>query len=234
MTPRSKSNGCGASCCYSRSLGSWASWRSSANLSSSLAFCARTCSTTVTPQRLGRNGGRLVGTRIIGELRPLTRLPFDVHLMMRSPEWIIPEVVALGANWVSVHFEACPYPHRTLRLIRQRGARAGLAFNPKTPLPDLSYLYRYLDFVLILTTEPEYPDADFLPEVLGKVRDGRRIHGRRNLDWAVDRGITVENVGQGIRAGANVVVCGRSVFHDGAIAQSMAALRAAASASTSI
>jgi ribulose-phosphate 3-epimerase len=175
-----------------------------------------------------------LGTRIIGELRPLTRLPFDVHLMMRSPEWIIPEVVALGANWVSVHHEACPYPHRTLRLIRQRGARAGLAFNPKTPLPDLRYLYRYLDFVLILTTEPEYPDADFLPEVLSKVRDGRRMHGGRNLDWAVDGGITAENVGQAIRAGANVIVCGRSVFRDGAIAQNMTALLAAASASTSI
>jgi len=175
-----------------------------------------------------------LGTRIIGELRPLTRLPFDVHLMMRSPEWIIPEVVSLGANWVSVHYEACPYPHRTLRLIRQQGARAGLAFNPKTPLPDLRYLYRYLDFVLILTTEPEYPEADFLPDVLCKITDGRRMRGGQNVDWAVDGGITAENVGEAARAGASVIVCGRSVFRNGAIAENMAGLRAAASAGTSI
>jgi ribulose-phosphate 3-epimerase len=175
-----------------------------------------------------------LGTRIIGELRPLTRLPFDVHLMMRSPEWVIPEVVSLGANWVSVHYEACPYPHRTLRLIRQQGARAGLAFNPKTPLPDLRYLYYYLDFVLILTTEPEYPDADFLPDVLCKVKDGRRMRGGQNVDWAVDGGITAENVGEAVQAGASVIVCGRSVFRNGALTENMAALRAAASASTSI
>jgi ribulose-phosphate 3-epimerase len=175
-----------------------------------------------------------LGTRIISELRPLTRLPFDVHLMMRSPEWIIPEVVSSGANWVSVHYEACPYPHRTLRLIRQQGARAGLAFNPKTPLPDLHYLQPYLDFVLILTTEPEYPDADFLSDVLGKVRDGRRMRGGEKVAWAVDGGITPENVGQAVRAGASVIICGRSVFRNGTIAQNMAALRAAASASTSM
>ncbi|MBC7232087.1 MAG: ribulose-phosphate 3-epimerase [Chloroflexi bacterium] len=175
-----------------------------------------------------------LGTRIIGELRPLTRLPFDVHLMVRSPEWIIPEVISAGANWVSVHYEACPYPHRTLRLIRRLGARAGLAFNPKTPLPDLRYLRRYLDFVLILTTEPEYPDADFLPDVLHKVSEGQGMLGRQSIDWAVDGGITPENVGAVVRAGANVIVAGRSVFRNGAIAENLAALRAAAIASVSI
>lgn len=175
-----------------------------------------------------------LGTRIIGELRPLTRLPFDVHLMMRTPDWIIPEVISLGANWVSVHYEACPYPHRALRLIRKLGARAGLAFNPKTPLPDLRYLCRYLDFVLILTTEPEYPDADFLPEILHKVRDGRKMLGRQSVDWVVDGGITTENIGEAVRAGANVIVVGRSVFRNGAIAENLAALRAAAITSISI
>nr|MBC7244527.1 ribulose-phosphate 3-epimerase [Chloroflexota bacterium] len=175
-----------------------------------------------------------LGTRIIGELRPLTHLPFDVHLMMHAPDWIIPAVVSLGANWVSVHYEACSYPHRTLRLIRQLGARAGLAFNPKTPLPDLRYLRRYLDFVLILTTEPEYPDADFLPEVLRKVREGQKMLGQQGIDWVVDGGITTENIGEAVRAGANVIVAGRSVFHNGAVAENLVALRTAAIASISI
>ena len=169
-----------------------------------------------------------LGTRLIGELRPLTRLPFDVHLMMRSPEWIIPEIVQMGADWVSVHYEACPYPHRTLRLIRQQGARAGLAFNPKTPLSDLRYLRPYLDFVLILTTEPEYPDADLLPEVLQKVQRGREMLAGEDVGWEVDGGIIPQNVGLAVSAGANIVVSGRGVFHDGAIAQNIAALRAAA------
>jgi ribulose-phosphate 3-epimerase len=95
----------------------------------------------------------------------------------------------------------------------------------------LRYLHRYLDFVLILTTEPEYPDADFLPDVLCRVRDGRKMRGGQDVDWAVDGGITAENVGQAVRAGANVIVCGRGVFRNGAVAQNMAALQAAASTS---
>lgn len=116
-----------------------------------------------------------LGTRIIGELRPLTRLPFDVHLAMHNPEWILPGLKALGADWVSVHWEACPFPHRTLGLIRGLGLRAGLAFNPATPLPDLRYLRSSLDFLLILTNEPEYPHAPFLPEVLVKLHQGREM-----------------------------------------------------------
>jgi len=169
-----------------------------------------------------------LGTRIIGDLRAFTHLPFDVHLMIHNPEWIIPQVIALGADRVSVHYEACPYPHRTLRLIRQHGARAGLAFNPKTPLCDLRYLQPYLDFVLILTSEPEYPDADFLPEVLDKVREGRRILANTAVDWGVDGGITPENVSLAVAAGANIIVSGRGVFHGGTISENIAALRTAA------
>jgi len=166
-----------------------------------------------------------LGTRLIGELRPLTRLPFDVHLMVRDPEWLIPEVVALGAQWVSVHWEACPYPHRTLHLIRQRGARAGLAFNPATPLPDLRYLKSCLDFVVILTTEPEYPHAVFLPETLDKLRVGRALLGDEGIDWAVDGGITPENARAAAAAGATVIVSGRGVFRDGTIVENVAAFR---------
>ncbi len=77
-----------------------------------------------------------LGTRIIRDLRPLTRLPFDVHLMMVNPEWILPELVDCGADRISVHYEACPYPRRVLRQITSLGAKAGLAFNPATPLPE--------------------------------------------------------------------------------------------------
>lgn len=169
-----------------------------------------------------------LGTKIIRDLRLLTRLPFDVHLMMVNPEWILPELVAHGANRISVHYEACPYPRRVLRQIVSLGAQAGIAFNPATPLPDLAYLSPYLSFVVVLTTEPEIPDCPFLPEVLEKVREGRQAQGQERIEWVVDGGVTAENLSRVAAAGTDTVVVGRAVFKDGKISENMAALRAAA------
>lgn len=169
-----------------------------------------------------------LGTKIIADLRPLTRLPFDVHLMMVNPEWILPDLAAYGANRISVHYEACPYPRRVLRQIVSLGAQAGLAFNPATPIPDLSYLAPYLSFIVVLTTEPEMSDCPFLPEVLEKVREGKQAAGQGRCEWVVDGGVDAENISQIRRAAADTVVVGRAVFKDGKIAENMAALRAAA------
>ncbi len=169
-----------------------------------------------------------LGTKIIADLRPLTRLPFDVHLMMVNPEWILPDLAAYGANRISVHYEACTYPRRVLRQIVSLGAQAGLAFNPATPIPDLSYLAPYLSFIVVLTTEPEIPDCPFLPEVLEKVREGKQAAGQKRCEWVVDGGVNAENLSQIQKAGADVVVVGRAVFKDRKIAENMAALRVAA------
>ncbi len=167
-----------------------------------------------------------LGTRIIEELRPLTSLPFDVHLSMHNPEWIIPDIVAMGADWISVHYEACPCPHRTLSMIRQLNKRAGLAINPGTSLPDLRYLSPVLDQVVVLTTEPEYPDADFLSEVLGKIQRGRTMLEGVAIDWVADGGITTNNASLAVAAGATILVAGRSAFRNGAIVENVAELRA--------
>lgn len=169
-----------------------------------------------------------LGTKIIAELRPLTRLPFDVHLMMVNPEWLLPELAASGANRVSVHSEACPYPRRALRQVAALGMQAGLAFNPATPLPDLAYLAPYLAFVVILTTEPEGPDCSFLPAVVDKIGRYKEKHGQGTIEWVVDGGINAQNLPQVAAAGADTVVVGRAVFRDGKIRENMAALRAAA------
>jgi ribulose-phosphate 3-epimerase len=166
-----------------------------------------------------------LGTKMISDLRRTTRLPFDVHLMMVDPEWILPDVIRFGANRVSVHYEACPYPRRVLRQIVSLGAIAGLAFNPATPIPALTYLLPYLSFIVILTTEPEIPDCPFLPEVLEKVREGRQAKGLESIEWVVDGGLNPKNVSQVVAAGADTVVIGRSVFKDGKILENMAALR---------
>ena len=171
-----------------------------------------------------------LGTRLIAQLRPLTTLPFDVHLSMVNPEWILPELAAMGANHVAVHSEACGYPHRTLRLIHERGMRSGLAFNPATPLPDLRYLLPVLDYVLILTTDPEYPGATFLPEVLGKIRLGRgMLPGDSAIEWIVDGGVDEHNLPLIVKSGATGIVTGRSAFQGGRIEENLTRLRQAAS-----
>lgn len=155
-----------------------------------------------------------LGIKIIRELRSLTDLPFDVHLMMNNPEWLIPRLAEYGADMVSVHFEACAYPRRTLGIIHQNGMRAGLAFNPKTPLPNLVHYQPFLSFVLILTTEPESESCTYLPSVLQKVAEGKKQKGLQRIVWEVDGGITAENIQDAIKAGADIVVSGRGVFRD--------------------
>ena len=166
-----------------------------------------------------------LGTKMISDLRRITRLPFDVHLMMVNPEWVLPDVVRFGANRVSIHYEACPYPRRVLRQIVSLGAEAGIAFNPASPIPDLAYLLPYLSFIVILTTEPEIPDCPFLLEVLEKVREGKQAKGLERIEWVVDGGLNLENLSQVVEAGADTVVIGRAVFKDGKILENMAALR---------
>ena len=170
-----------------------------------------------------------LGTKIIADLRPLTQRPFDVHLMMVNPEWILEDLVGWGVQRISVHYEACPYPRRTLRRIVSLGAEAGIAFNPATPLPDLHYLLPYLSFIVILTTEPEYPDSPFLPEVLSKVRLGKSDAALHGIEWVVDGGITPDNLPRVLQAGADTVVIGRAVFKNGEIQHNIQALRSAIS-----
>jgi len=169
-----------------------------------------------------------LGIKIIRDLRPLTTLPFDVHLMTVDPEWLSKEVTQAGADRVSVHYEACMYPRRVLRQIVDLGAVAGIAINPATSLPDLSFLRPYLSFVVILTTEPEITDSPFLEEILAKVQQGKAQPGMQTIEWVVDGGINAENIQRVLHAGADTVVVGRYVFSQGDIHQRVQHLRKAA------
>ncbi len=174
-----------------------------------------------------------LGTKIIRDLRPLTQLPFDVHLMVTNPEWIIPEIARSGANRVSVHAEACPYPRRVLGLIQQYHMQAGLAFNPGTAIPPCDFCMPYLDFVLVLTTEPETTRCEFLPSILTKIAAGKKQAGLASVEWSVDGGITADNVKQVVTAGAEVIVAGRGVFVRGQIRENLQRLKAAINAEMS-
>ncbi len=169
-----------------------------------------------------------LGLKIISELRPFSTLPFDVHLMMRRPEWVIAPLAGMGADSVSVHYEACPYPRRTLGLIKRCRMKAGLAFNPKTVLPPLQHYRPFLDYVVILTTEPEPENEAYLPSVLHKVTGGRKQEGLEGVKWMVDGGISPGNISEVVRAGADIVVVGRSFFHEGALEKNYALLKKSA------
>ena len=168
-----------------------------------------------------------LGVKVIGELRPLTKLPFDVHLMMENPEWLIPELAGMGADMVSVHFEACPYPRRTLRLIVEQGMQAGLAFNPSTAIPDLDFCFPYLSFMVILTTEPEENGCPFLPSILEKMREAKTHPKLKKLIWIADGDISAINAKQVVDAGADVLVIGRAIFKEGDIQKNILDIKAA-------
>lgn len=166
-----------------------------------------------------------LGLKIISDLRPFSKLPFDVHLMMHQPEWVIAPLARMGVNSVSVHYEACPYPRRTLGLIKGSRMKAGLAFNPKTALPPLQHYRPFLDYVVILTTEPESGDAAYLPSVLYKVVDGQKQRGLSGVRWMVDGGVSPGNISEVVQAGADIIVAGRSLFNEGALKDNYALLK---------
>jgi ribulose-phosphate 3-epimerase len=166
-----------------------------------------------------------LGTKVIKDLRPLTKLPFDVHLMMVNPEWIIPEIARYGADRVSVHYEACRYPRRTLGLIAQYNMQPGLAFNPNSAVPPLQFCLPYLSYVLILTTEPEVESCSYLPAVLTKVVEGKKQPRLESVEWSVDGGITADNIQDVIAAGADIVVSGRGIFSNGQVRENICKMK---------
>lgn len=168
-----------------------------------------------------------LGINIIQQVREVTKLPFDVHLMMVDPEWIIPILAEIGVELLSVHYEATLYPRRILGMIRDAGMKAGLAFNPKTEIPDLSIYLPYLYFVDILTTEPEKGDSIYLPHVLEKVKTIRSNMRTKNIICEVDGGFNAANISDAISAGADIVVAGRSIFEGGDMEENIRKLQSA-------
>ena len=166
-----------------------------------------------------------LGIKIINDLREITNLPFDVHLMVFNPEWLIHRLSNEGIEQLSVHYEATMYPRRLLRIINEANIRAGLAFNPKTEIPNLMSYFPYLNFVNVLTTEPEVEGCIYLPSILDKVRTIKGNPDYKDVLCEVDGGITDENINDVISAGADIVVSGRAIFKDGKIEENIKKLK---------
>jgi ribulose-phosphate 3-epimerase len=171
-----------------------------------------------------------MGPPIIKALRPITSLPFDVHLMIEAPERSVDAYVAAGANHIIVHAEASVHLHRTLDHLRQSGVKAGVSLNPATPLAHIQHVLHMLDLVLVMTVNPGFGGQTFIREMLPKVRELADTKRRLGLgfDIEVDGGVSADTIGEVARAGANVFVAGSAVFGTTDYAATLRALRQAA------
>ncbi len=155
-----------------------------------------------------------IGPLVVKALRKVSSLPFDVHLMIVEPDRYIEDFAEAGADWISVHAEACVHLHRTLSRIRELGKKAGVALNPATPLDTLEYVLDELDYIVLMSVNPGFGGQKFIPAVLDKIRALKEfLHEQeRDLPIEVDGGVNLETVGEVVRAGANILVAGSAIF----------------------
>ncbi|MCK8058059.1 MULTISPECIES: ribulose-phosphate 3-epimerase [unclassified Fusibacter] len=154
------------------------------------------------------------GPVVIGALRPHSDLIFDVHLMIKQPELYIEEFKKAGADWITVHYEACPHLHRVIQQIKQAGLKAGVSLNPATPVNVLDSILDDLDMVLIMSVNPGFGGQSFIPSSLDKVKKLKEMITERNLDTIIeiDGGVNLDNARMLVDAGVNVLVAGSAVF----------------------
>jgi ribulose-phosphate 3-epimerase len=158
-----------------------------------------------------------VGPPVVASLRKATSLPLDVHLMIEDPDRYIPVFAEAGADWISVHQEACRHLHRTLQLIRSHDARVGVVLNPGTPVESLSEVLELVDYVLLMSVNPGFGGQKFIPAVLRKMAWLLEMRSSRRLNFRVeiDGGVATDTVGDIVRAGVEILVAGNAVFGKG-------------------
>ena len=155
-----------------------------------------------------------MGPPITESLRRLTNVKLDHHLMIEDPDTYAPIFIAAGADCVSVHYEVCRNLDRTIHMIQDHGAKAGVVINPATVTGLLEDVLDIVDYVLVMSVNPGYGGQKFLPNSLKKVRQLARIRSERGLDFAIeiDGGVGMENIAEVAKAGVDWVVAGSSVF----------------------
>jgi ribulose-phosphate 3-epimerase len=158
-----------------------------------------------------------IGPLVVASLRKVTQVPLDCHLMIENPDQYIPDFVAAGADWISVHQEACVHLHRTLDHIRTQGAQVGVVINPATPVETLSEVLDMVDYVLVMSVNPGFGAQRFIPGALNKIRKLAELRTARGLNFRieVDGGISLDTVAKVVRAGAEILVAGNAVFGSG-------------------
>ena len=170
-----------------------------------------------------------VGPLVCEAIRPLTKAVIDVHLMVKPVDRLVPDFAKAGADIISFHPEASEHVDRTIALIKDQGCKAGLVFNPATPLTHLDHVIDKLDLILVMSVNPGFGGQKFIPQALKKLAAARsRIDASGREIWLeVDGGVKVENIAEIARAGADTFVAGSAIFSTRDYKATIGAMRAA-------
>ena len=154
------------------------------------------------------------GSIVLDAIRPLTDLPLDVHLKIENPDQYIEQFAKAGADYITVHVEACRHLHRTIQLIRSLGVKPGVVLNPHTPIESIQHILEDIDMVLFMTVNPGFGGQQFIHSVVPKIEALAAIIKERNLDIAIeiDGGINAETIVPCAKAGATIFVAGSAIY----------------------
>lgn len=154
------------------------------------------------------------GSIVLDAIRPLTNLPLDVHLMIENPDQYIEQFAKAGADYITVHVEACRHLHRTIQLIRSYGVKPGVVLNPHTPIESIQHILEDIDMVLFMTVNPGFGGQKFIHSVVPKVEALATIIKERglNIEIEIDGGINAETIVPCAKAGATIFVAGSAIY----------------------
>lgn len=154
------------------------------------------------------------GQPVVKSLRPLTTLPFDIHLMTEHPEEQVDSFAASGADWITFHVEACVHSHRLIQHIHSLGKKAGLSLVPSTPVSLVRELLEYADIVLVMTVNPGFGGQSIIPSCVKKITELKRLRKEIGADFkiSVDGGVNSSTISSVIEAGADIIVSGSAFF----------------------
>jgi ribulose-phosphate 3-epimerase len=158
-----------------------------------------------------------LGPPLVKSLRKVTKLPLDCHMMVENPDDFIAAFAEAGADWISVHQEACRHLNRTLHLIKSHNCLAGVVINPATTVDSLAEVLDIVDYVLVMSVNPGFGGQQFIPGTLHKMRRLAEIRSQRGLNYRieVDGGVALDTIADVVRAGAEILVAGNAVFGKG-------------------
>jgi ribulose-phosphate 3-epimerase len=168
-----------------------------------------------------------IGPLIVEAIRPITKLPLDVHLMIENPDQFVEAFVKAGADYITVHVEACRHLHRTIQSIKSYGIKAGVVLNPATPVESIQHIIGDIDMVLLMSVNPGFGGQKFIPEVLPKIRKVKEMAELKGIDLEIeiDGGVNSETAKLCMDAGANVLVAGSAIYNEEDYAKAISQIR---------
>lgn len=155
------------------------------------------------------------GQPVVRSIRKLTKMPFDVHLMVEHPEQQIDSFIEAGADWITFHYEATNHAHRLIQMIHEKGKKAGVAICPGTPISVLSEIVKSADIILVMTVNPGWGGQKIIPSCVEKVAELKKLREEKGYDFliSVDGGVNAETIQSVIDAGTDVIVSGSAFFN---------------------